>query len=152
MPEDRIDISLQREALDTAAAVGRVTCPEAGGIALFLGITRAQSGPAKGGAAGEEVGRLVALDYEAYEEMAQAQMRKMAADAGARWPVCRVVIWHRIGEVKVGEPSVIVAVSCPHRGEAFEACEFLIDELKKMAPIWKREMYERGARWQGSGQ
>ena len=145
--EGAFDICLQREPLDTAAAVARVTCAEAGGIALFLGTTRAQEGPAEA-LGGGDLGRLVALDYQAYEEMAQTQIRKLAADAAARWPVCRMVVWHRVGEVKVGEASVIVAVSCPHRGEAFDACEFLIDELKKIAPIWKREIYERGARWQ----
>ncbi len=146
MMDEFVDISFQREALDTAAAVARVTRPDAGGIALFLGTTRAQSGPVDKGA--EETGPLVALEYQAYEEMAQKQIRKLAGEARVRWPVCRMVVWHRIGEVRVGEPSVIVAVSCPHRGEAFAACEYMIDELKKIAPIWKREIYEQGTRWQ----
>jgi molybdopterin synthase catalytic subunit len=148
MTQDQVDISLQRGPLDAAAAVARVTCPEAGGIALFLGTTRAQDGPATEAGGGGDAGRLVALEYQAYEEMAQTQIRKLAGAAAARWPVRRIVVWHRVGEVRVGEPSVIVAVSCPHRGEAFDACEYLIDELKKIAPIWKREIYERGARWQ----
>jgi len=152
MTQDPVDISLQRAPLDSAAAVARVTCPEAGGIALFLGTTRAQNAPAKKAPAGGDPGPLLALEYHAYEEMAQTQMRKLAGSAAARWPVIRIVIWHRLGEVKVGQPSVIVAVSCPHRGEAFDACEFLIDELKKTAPIWKREIYERATQWQGGGQ
>jgi molybdopterin synthase catalytic subunit len=148
MTQDPVDISLQRTPLNSAAAVARVTCREAGGIALFLGTTRAQNDPAKNAPPGGDLGPLLALDYHAYEEMAQSQMRKLSARAAAQWPVCRIVIWHRLGEVKVGQPSVIVAVSCPHRGQAFDACEFLIDELKKTAPIWKREIYERGTQWQ----
>lgn len=146
MIEEVVDISLQREALDAGAAVARVTCAAAGGIALFLGTTRAEAAAA-GGAGGS--GELVALDYQAYEEMAEKQLRKLAEEAQRRWPICRLVVWHRVGEVRVGEASVIVAVSTAHRGEAFDACEFLIDELKKMAPIWKKEVFERGARWQG---
>jgi len=148
MPQDPVDICLQRAPLDTAAAVARVTCPEAGGIALFLGITRAQNGPPSPDAGSADPGPLLALDYQAYVEMAHTQIRRLAAVAVARWPIWRIVVWHRLGEVKVGEPSVIIAVSCPHRGEAFDACEFLIDELKKIAPIWKREIYEHGSRWQ----
>ena len=139
------DIRLQREPLDPAAAVSRVTRPEAGGIAVFLGITRAQ--PADPGSTKDSLGSLLALDYQAYEEMAQKEIRRLAVEAAARWPICRLVVWHRLGEVKVGEPSVIIAVSCPHRAEAFDACEFLIDELKKTVPIWKREIFQNGMRW-----
>jgi molybdopterin synthase catalytic subunit len=145
MTDESVDICLQREPLDTAAAVSRVTCPEAGGIAVFMGVTRAQ--PADPRPAQDSLGLLLALDYEAYEEMAQKVLRRLAVHAAARWPICRLVVWHRLGEVKVGEPSVIIAVSCPHRAEAFDACEFLIDELKKTAPIWKREICQHGSRW-----
>ena len=149
MMDDAVDICLTRQPLDSAAAVARVTCPEAGGVALFLGTTRAEASPEKEGAIS---GALVSLDYHAYDEMAVRQIRQLAAAAGERWPVQRVVVWHRIGEVHVGEPSVIIAVSCPHRGEAFAACQYLIDALKKSVPIWKQEVYQRAARWQGSGQ
>ena len=148
MTQDPVDICLQREPLDPAAAVARVTCPEAGGIALFLGTTRAEKGDPSPAAGSANPGQLVALEYQAYVEMAQTQIRRLAAVAVARWPIWRIVVWHRIGEVKIAEPSVIIAVSCPHRGEAFDACEFLIDELKKIAPIWKREIYEHDSRWQ----
>jgi len=143
--EERVDIALQREPLDTNAAVARVTVAEAGGIALFLGTTRAQRAET-----GKGDGDLVALEYHAYEEMAHKQIAKLASEAVKRWPVCQLVVWHRLGEVKVGEPSVVIAVSTPHRGDAFDACEFLIDELKKIAPIWKKELYQRGDRWQGA--
>jgi molybdopterin synthase catalytic subunit len=145
MTDESVDIFFQREPLNTAAAVARVSCPEGGGICLFLGVTRADHAAA--GAGGDALGPLLALDYQAYVEMAQKEIRKLAAEAAARWPVCRLVVWHRLGEVPVGEPSVIVAVSCPHRAEAFDACEFLIDELKRIAPIWKREIRQRGSRW-----
>ncbi len=143
--DESIDISLQREPLDTAAAVARVTRPEAGGIALFLGVTRAES--AAPGPGRDPLGPLLALDYQGYDEMALRHIRRLASDAAARWPISRLVVWHRLGEVKVGDPSVIIAVSCPHRAEAFDACKFLIDELKKCAPIWKREIRQHGTRW-----
>jgi len=115
-----------------------------------LGTTRAEpaevASPGKAGGGGR--GALVSLDYHAYDEMALRQMRQLVVTAAERWPICQAVIWHRLGEVRVGEPSVVIAVSCPHRGEAFDACEFLIDELKKAVPIWKREVYEEGSRWQ----
>ena len=74
--------------------------------------------------------------------------QQLVAAAAEKWPICQAVIWHRLGEVWVGEASVVIAVSSPHRGEAFDACEFLIDELKKAVPIWKREVYEDGSKWQ----
>lgn len=141
MTDDKLDICLTRETLGVAAAVARVTSADAGGIAVFLGTTRAES-------AGKETGELVSLDYHAYEEMAVGQLKKIGAQAFQQWPVVRAAIWHRLGEVRVGEPSVVIAVSCPHRGEAFDACEFLIDELKKSVPIWKREIYRSASRWQ----
>ena len=144
MDDNAADIALTREPLDTAAAAVRVSCAQAGGIAVFLGTTRAEKGDATAGR-----GDLISLDYHAYDEMALRQLRQLVTVAAGRWPICRVVIWHRLGEVRVGEASVVIAVSCPHRGEAFEACEFLIDELKKVAPIWKREVYAGGSKWQG---
>ena len=90
----------------------------------------------------------MALEYHAYDEMAVAEIRKIATEAQNRWPVRKMVIWHRLGIVKIGEASVVIAVACPHRGEAFKACEFVIDSLKKTVPIWKREIYKGGQRWQ----
>ena len=133
------DIALTSETLDVAAATARVTCAEAGGVAVFLGTTRAETGTE---------GELLALDYQAYEEMAVKELTKLVAGARGRWPVERAVIWHRTGRVAVTEASVLVAVSCPHRVAAFEACAWLMDELKKLAPIWKKEIYQDGTRWQ----
>jgi molybdopterin synthase catalytic subunit len=111
--------------------------PEAGGVAVFIGTTRAERD-----ATGRE---LVALDYEAYPEMAVSQMRDLARRARERWPVVRLALLHRVGRVAPGEPSVLVAVACPHRAEAFDACRWLIDTLKAEVPIWKREVWDDGA-------
>jgi len=137
------DIALTREPLDVAAATARVTCAEAGGIAIFLGTTRAEIAPDR------KDGDLLALDYHAYEEMAQTQLKKLVDAARQRWPIQKAIVWHRLGNVAVGESSVLVAVSCPHRDAAFAACAWLMDELKKIAPIWKREVYQGTTRWQG---
>jgi molybdopterin synthase catalytic subunit len=133
------DIALTRATLDIAAATARVTCAEAGGIALFLGTTRAETGPA---------GELVALEYHAYDAMALKELHKLVEQARSRWPIAKAVVWHRLGSVGLAEPSVLVAVSCPHREAAFEGCAWLMDELKRLAPIWKKEIYREGTRWQ----
>ena len=139
LPQD--SIRLVDEPLEAGEAVSAVNCAKAGGIDVFIGTTRAERHP--------EAGDLLRLDYEAYPEMAVSQMEKLAAQARAKWPIVRLAIWHRIGAVAVGDPSVVIAVSCPHRGDAFEACRYLIDELKKAVPIWKKEVYAGRARWQG---
>src|SRR5205823_2000821 len=133
--EDRI--GLVEGAVRVETALGEVSDPRAGGIAVFLGTTRAECDPA-----GRE---LVALDYEAYMDMAAAQLRDLAARTRARWPVLRLVMLHSTGRVPVGQPSVLIAVSTPHRAEAFEACRWLIDTLKAEAAIWKREIWSDGS-------
>ena len=85
------------------------------------------------------------LEYEAYGEMAVEQMRSIARGARDRWSIVRLAIVHRIGAVAVGEPSVVIAVTCPHRSDAFESCRWLIDALKRDVPIWKREVWSSGA-------
>ena len=138
------NIQLLTTPLDPAAAIRAVTCPEAGGIDIFIGTTRSETHP--------QLGNLLHLDYHAYNEMALAQMQTLAKQAASRWPIARLVLWHRLGIVAVGDPSVIIAVSCPHRGDAFEACRFLIDTLKQSIPIWKKEVYTQTQRWQGEAQ
>ena len=114
--------------------------PSAGGACVFIGTTRAESHDARGA--------LLALQYEAYGEMAEGQLADLAARARSRWPVRRIVLLHRVGRVAVGEASVLVAVSAPHRAEAFECCRWLIDTLKAELAVWKREVWERGdATW-----
>lgn len=135
-------IEITDKPLDTAAAVRFVSQPGAGGIDIFLGTTRSDTN-----AAGQA---LIALDYEAYGEMASKQLTAMAKAAREKWPIVRIVILHRTGRVHLAEPSVLIAVSAPHRGEAFEACRWLIDGLKKEAAIWKKEIWRDGpATWSG---
>jgi molybdopterin synthase catalytic subunit len=128
------------EILDTPlsvdAAVKFVTDPTAGGIDVFLGTTRFEK---------SDYGQsLLALDYEAYTEMAIARLEQLAKQAGAKWPIIKMAVLHRVGRVAPGEPSVIIAVSCPHRAEAFDACRWLIDQLKVDVPIWKKEIWADG--------
>jgi len=129
-------IELQPGPLQAGPVTEFVSVAQAGGIAIFLGTTRAETSP--------DGRALAALDYEAYDEMARPQMADLARRARDRWPICRLVILHRTGRVALAEPSVIIAVSCPHRGEAFDACRWIIDTLKAEVAIWKKEIWEGG--------
>jgi molybdopterin synthase catalytic subunit len=130
-------IQIVAPTLRAADAVAFVTHPSAGGINVFLGTTRDEL---------HESGRkLLALDYEAYEEMAVAQLRDLARRAREKWPVIKIAILHRVGCVAIGDASVIIAVSTPHRADAFEACRFLIDQLKRDVAIWKKEIWQDGS-------
>ncbi len=130
-------IELTASRLPTDATIDWVAAPSAGGIAVFLGTTRSEHNASNQ--------QLVALDYEAYPEMALQQMRDLARRARDRWPVIKMALLHRIGRVPLAEPSVIIAVSTPHRGEAFDACEWLIDNLKAEVAIWKKEIWSDGS-------
>ena len=127
-------IELTEETIDTSAIVNRVRHPEAGAVVLFLGTTRELTG-------GRQT---VALDYEAYREMAERQLAELEAEARRRWPVIECSITHRLGRVPPTEASVAIAVSTPHRGDAFAAGQWLIDSLKHDVPIWKREQWADG--------
>jgi molybdopterin synthase catalytic subunit len=129
--DDRIELT--GDPLDTAAAIAFVSNPHAGGVALFLGTTRAERR--------DDGTALTALDYDAYPEMAISQMSDFARRARASWPLIKLVLLHRTGRVPLGEPSVLIAVSTPHRAEAFDACRWLIDTLKAEAAIWKKEVW-----------
>ncbi len=129
-------IALQAESLDVGTAMEFVTSADAGGICVFLGTTRAEAAP--------DGRRLTALDYEAYAEMAKQQMRDLAGRAHQRWPIIRLALLHRVGRVPLGQPSVLIAISTPHRAEAFEACRWLIDTLKAEVTIWKKEIWDDG--------
>jgi len=129
-------VGLMSDELDVGWAARRVTDPRAGGINLFLGTTRRQTNP--------EGQSLTALDYHAYPDMALARMQSLLAGARQQWPVVRSVLLHRVGRVSPGESSVLIAVACPHRAEAFAACRWLIDTLKVDVPIWKQERWSDG--------
>ena len=130
-------IELSAAPLSTADAVRFVTSAAAGGISSFLGTTRQETS-----ADGRE---LIALDYEAYAEMAIEQMRALAARARERWPIVALALLHRTGRVALGEPSVVIAVASPHRAEAFDACRWLIDTLKSEVAVWKKEVWSDGS-------
>lgn len=133
-----IRVALRSQAIDAGALVDEVGRPDAGATALFLGTARNHS---------EGKTDVTHLEYEAYAEHVEASLATIAEEAAARWPVLAVVVEHRTGRVAVGEPSVAVAVSSAHRGDAFEAARYVIDELKQRAPIWKREHWPGGAEW-----
>jgi molybdopterin synthase catalytic subunit len=129
------------EPLDVAGVVAEVADERAGGIATFLGTTRIQSR-----------GRTVVhLEYEAYTEMAEDVMAQIADDLKRRYDLCAIAIHHRVGRVGIGETSVAIAVSAPHRQDALAACRDAIDTLKETVPLWKKEVYEGGEEWIGRG-
>lgn len=117
----------------------RVVAPTCGAVALFVGVVREFTGEK----------RTLSLKYEAYGEMAEREMTKIAREIQERWPGARVAIGHRIGELEIGEASVIVAVATPHRAAAFEAARFGIDTIKERVPIWKKEVWDDGETWVG---
>ena len=132
-------LGLSGEALPVAAAADWVVRPDCGAVVVFSGTARDHA-PERPG--------VELLEYEAYEEQVEPRLRTVADEARARWPVLgRLVLLHRIGELELGESSVVVVASAPHRSEAFEAARFCIDTLKATVPIWKRETWEGGSDW-----
>ena len=123
--------------LSLDALVAEVSGPEMGGVVTFTGIVRNQ-------ARGAEIDH---LEYEAYAPMAEKEMRKLRDAALARWPQVKLALAHRVGRLAIGEIAVAIAAAAPHRAEAFEACRFAIDTLKKTVPIWKKEFATSGAYW-----
>ena len=126
--------------LSPDAVAADVDDPGAGGIVIFSGVVRNETG-----------GRPVKfLEYEAHAAMAEAKLREIGAEIRARWPgVKRIAMLHRLGRLEIGEASVLIGVSAAHRGEAFDACEFAIDTLKRTVPVWKKEHFEDGEVWVG---
>jgi molybdopterin synthase catalytic subunit len=127
-------IKITAEPIDYAAVTDLVRSPLAGAVCTFLGTVREFTGDR----------RTVALAYESYPEMALKKMAELEEEARRRWPVIELALVHRVGNLELGEVSVAVAVSCPHRHESFEACRWLIDTLKQVVPIWKKEIWADG--------
>ena len=128
-------VRLVRAPIDIASLVGRADAD--GAVSLFVGVVRNEN----------RGRRVLRLEYEAYEEMALPLMEEIAAETAARFPVTDARLVHRLGRLEIGEASVAVAVSSPHRAEAFGACRFAIDALKARVPIWKKEFYADGSEW-----
>ena len=127
-------IELTTEPIDTNRVLAAAGSPAAGAVVLFLGTVRAVT----------EGRETAALDYECYPEMAERKLAELESSARARWPVINCVLVHRLGRLEPGEVSVAVAVSTPHRAEAFAAGQWLIDSLKQVVPIWKKENFADG--------
>jgi molybdopterin synthase catalytic subunit/molybdopterin converting factor small subunit len=132
---------LSEDPIDVDAVIGEVADDRAGAVATFLGTTRARS-------RGRDVTH---LEYEAYEGMAEKTMAEIAASLQEKYELCAVAITHRVGRVSIGETSVAIAVSAPHRQDALAACRDAIDTLKEQVPLWKKEVYEGGEEWIGRG-
>lgn len=134
-------LRLSFSPLDVSLVSSLVERAEAGAVVTFAGAVRRQS-----------QGRIVThLDYEAYPPMVLTQMQRVVDEALAQWPDALIAIHHRVGTLQIGELAVAIAVSTPHRKEAFAACSFTIDRLKEVVPIWKREFFEDGEHWVGWG-
>jgi molybdopterin synthase catalytic subunit len=132
---------ITEEPLSLEAVAGEVADEAAGAVATFTGMVRRQS-------RGREVQY---LEYEAYAEMAEDVMSQIAAELAGRYELWSVAIHHRVGRVEIGEASVVIAVSAPHRHDALAACKDAIDALKQTVPLWKKEVYEGGEEWLGRG-
>jgi len=128
---ESIDANVVRQAVERA---------HDGAVVVFHGIVRARSDDGRG---------TRYLEYEAYPEMAEARMRAIGDEIKRRWGIEDVAMVHRIGRCEIGEASVVIAVASPHRGEAFDACEYAIDTLKSSVPIWKKEVFADGEVWVG---
>ena len=129
--------AITRDPLDPQRLVEAVRRDESGAIALFYGVVR-----------NENLGRTVRyLEYDAYEEMALKKMCQIGEEVRARFAITDAGILHRIGRLEIGETSLLVAVSSPHRKEAFEACHYAVDRVKQTVPIWKKEVWDDGSEW-----
>lgn len=126
-----------RDAIPTARLADDLKKPEDGGVVVFEGIVRNHLGGR----------RTLYLEYEAYESMAVRKMEEIGSEARAKFPVDRIGIIHRLGRIEIGETSVAIIVTAEHRGAAFDACRHLIDRLKRVVPIWKKEFFEDGSIW-----
>ncbi len=134
---ENINIKLSDEDLVLSAVAQLVESNAAGGTCIFIGTVRDMT---KGRT-------VVSLAFEAYAPMALSEMQKIANNVLAKWPVLKVAIHHRIGDLKIGAIPVIIAVSAAHRQAAFEACQYCIDTLKETVPIWKKEIFDDGEVW-----
>ena len=132
---------LTHDPIDPQTVLAAASDDEAGAVAAFLGTVRRHSR-----------GRTVLyLDYEGYDGMAEKCMAEIAAELASRRGLTRVAMTHRLGRVEIGEPSIVIAISSPHRADALAACHEAIDELKVRVPLWKKEVYEGGEEWIGQG-
>jgi molybdopterin synthase catalytic subunit len=123
---------LSRAPLDAQTLLAEVSAPERGGTALFLGTVR------------DDGGQVTGIEYSAYDAMADAELDRIVTEATRQWPDARVAVRHRLGLVPTGHASIAIAAAAPHRAEAFAACRYVIEEVKRRLPVWKRERHRDG--------
>ncbi len=133
-------ILLTRKPLDSEAITVTVHSDANGGVVTFLGTTRNET----------DGRRVLHLEYEAYEDMAEKMLTRIAQEIRERWGITDISIAHRFGRLEIGEVSLVVAVASPHRSEAFAACQYVVDRIKQNVPIWKKEVFENGELWVGT--
>jgi len=138
-PGPLADVAISTEPLDPAPLLERVRSDRDGAVVTFLGVTRDHN----------DGRRVLHLEYEAYQPMAEQVMTEIIGEMKARWPIGEVAVAHRVGRVDVGETSMVLAVSAAHREPAFEAALYFVDRLKEVVPIWKKEYFEGGEVWIG---
>ncbi len=132
-------ILVTRKPLDTEAITSTVRASANGGIVTFLGTTRDET----------DGRRVLYLEYEAYQGMAEKMLARVAQEVRERWGITDLAIAHRLGRLEIGEVSLVVAAASPHRAEAFAACQYVVDRIKQNVPIWKKEVFEDGEVWVG---
>ena len=132
-------IRISRDVLDAEEITATVCAPDKGGVVTFLGTVRDHTGGK----------RVLYLEYEAYKEMAEKMLDRIAEEVVERWDDTVVSIAHRLGRMEVGEISLVVAAASPHRAEAFSACQYVVNRIKENVPIWKKEAFEGGEVWVG---
>ncbi|EAY28894.1 molybdenum cofactor biosynthesis protein MoaE [Microscilla marina] len=132
-----MEFKITDQPINEQEVIDLVRSPHCGGLSVFVGTVRNQTKGKK----------VISLEFEAYEAMAMNKMREIAEQAQKRWKTDKIAIYHRVGKLSVEETAVVIAVSTPHRKESFQACEYLIDTLKQVVPIWKKEIYEDGEIW-----
>lgn len=137
-PEQSIRVRVGERPIEPGDLVSEVARPDSGATVVFLGTVRDHSVGKEG---------VTHLDYEVFEERVEGNITEIVEAAARRWPILSCVVEHRAGRVDLGDVSVAVAVSCAHRADAFDAAEHIIDELKREAPIWKKEFWPGGAEW-----
>lgn len=130
-------IAVTDQPIDIQACLGAVQSERAGAVDVFIGTVRNHNNARS----------VVRLEYESFDSMAIRKMTELAEEAARRWPVEKIAIVHRKGVLSIGDVAVVIAVATPHRAESFEACRWVIDTLKQVVPIWKKEIYDDGEEW-----
>jgi molybdopterin synthase catalytic subunit len=138
-----IRVAIAPDPLDVAELIAAGRDPRCGGIGMFVGTVRSEAATA-------ERDDVVALDYEAHPVLAEEKLKEIAHEAAAKWSLEHVIAVHRTGRCPLGEPTVVVVCSAPHRGDALDATRWIIDTLKATVPIWKKETFDDGSAWVGA--